>query len=307
MPFSRRLMLASGLVILASPGISRANSAPVRRRYVDGPFGQIHLRFARPADPARESQPPLACFHYSPGSSRMYQFLLPLLATDRLVMAFDTPGYGLSEAPTEQPAIADYAKALATAVKSLTDAPQIDVLGHLTGSFIAIEMAVAEPDFVRRVVLSRSPVFSEEMRTRGVTMFKDMHAQQQADPSGQYYMDSLKMGLDQLKPGDPLEYAMGVYTDSLLAGNNWVFGEVAAFSFRADVQMPKMTQPVLYITWTREFMGTGEPFGGDETWEGGLQIIPNVSTVDIAGLGDWVWQDHPNVLAGHVLSFLNGN
>ena len=236
----------------------------------------------------------------------MYHYILPLLAKDRLVMAFDTPGYGNSDPPSEQPTIADYANALILAIKNLTDAPQVDVLGHLTGSFIAIEMAVAQPEFVRRVVLSRSPVFSEEMRARGISMFKEMHAQQQAEPSGQHYVESLETTLNRRQPGDPLEYSMGVYTDSLLAGTNWVFGEVAAFSFRADQQMPKIRQPVLYITWTREYAGAGQPFGGDETWEGGLSLIPNVNTADIAGLGDWVWQEHPSAIADLVIPFLNG-
>ena len=236
----------------------------------------------------------------------MYQFILPLLAKDRLVMAFDTPGYGNSDPPSEQPAINDYAEALVSAIKQLTDAQNIDVLGHLTGSFIAIDMAVTHPNYVRRVVLSRSPVFSEEMRTRGIAMFKDLHAQQQADPTGQYFIESLQTTLNRLKPGDPLAHAIGVYTDSLMSGKDWVFGEVAAFSFRADVQMPKITQPVLYITWTREYAGAGQPFGGDETWKGGLQLIPNVSARDIAGLGDWVWQEHPSAIADLVLPFLNG-
>lgn len=304
---TRRIILGMPLALALVSSRAEAQAPIVKRRYVDGPYGQIHLRIARPADTALETEPPLACFHYSPGSSRMYATILPLLAKNRMVMAFDTPGYGNSDVPPEQPDIADYAQALAAAIKTLTNGRQVDVLGHLTGSFIAIDLAVLFPEMVRKVVLSRSPVFSEETRTRGAAMFRQMNAQRATDTKGQYLIDNLEMSLGTRLPEEPLDRVVWTFVDSLLAGEDWVFGEIAAFSYRADVQMPKITQPTLYLTWTRDYAGAGSAFGGEETWEGGKYIIPNVTVQALTGLGLDAWQKDAAVIADHVLGFLNAS
>jgi len=301
---SRRSLLAATVASLL-PTWTLAADVNITRRYVQGPYGQIHVRIARPADSNAELQPPLACFHFSPGSGRMYAPLLPYLAQDRLVMAFDTPRYGNSDPPPEQPWISDYATALAAAIRKITDAPQVDVMGQLTGSLTSIELAVKRPDLVRRVVLSRSPVFTEETRVNGVAEMKRRHAERLVDPKAQYVTDRLEGGLGNLADGDPPERYLGAFIDSLLPGHNWVYGEVAAFSYRADLNMPKITQPTLFITWIEEDADEGGDFGGLSEWTRGRDIIPNVTPLNITGLGRWPWQEHPGVIAGHVLSFLN--
>jgi pimeloyl-ACP methyl ester carboxylesterase len=302
---SRRSVVVSAGALALLAKSAQANGVTIRRRYVDGPYGQIHVRIARPDDPARETAPPLACFHYSPGSSRMYADILQHLAANRMVMAFDTPGYGNSDAPSEQPYIDDYARALAGAVRQLTDARQIDVLGHLTGSFIAIDLAVLFPGVVRRVVLSRSPVFDQDTRDRGASLFRQIAAQRATDTEGRYLVENLEMSLGTRLPNEPLDRVVGTYVDSLLAGEDWVFGEIAAFSYQADLQMAKITQQTLYLTWTRDYAGAGAAFGGEETWEGGKFIIPNVTVQELTGLGLDAWQKDAAMIADHVLTFLD--
>lgn len=306
MPLTRRTMIASAVAFgsTAASG-ALATEVVVKRRYVDGPYGQIHVRIARPVDFARETQPPLACFHYSPGSGRLYDPLLPYLATDRMVMAFDTPGYGFSDAPSEQPYVPDYARALASAIGGLTEGKQVDVFGELTGSLIAVELSVSRPDLVRRVILSRSPVFTGKTRSNGVAEMLRRHAERKEDMTAQYLVDRLKRGLGNLGPDDPPERYIGGYIDSVLPGHNWVYGEVAAFSYRADLNMPKITQPVLFLTWIEDEDEEGGIFGSLDEWTRGAEIIPDVTRLNITGLGNWPWQNHPDVISAHVLAFLN--
>lgn len=308
---TRRTFLASTLIPAVLPTAASADSGKdgviIKRRYIDGPYGQIHVRVARPKDRSDERQPPLACFHYSPGSGRLYDPLLPYLAKDRLVMAFDTPGYGFSDAPTEQPYVQDYAQALAGAVESIVGGQQVDVFGQLTGSLIGIELAVSRPDLVRKVVLSRAPVFTEESRTNGVAEMLKRHAERKKDMSAQYLIDRLKRGLGNLGPNDPPERYLGAFIDSALPGHNWVYGEVAAFSYRADLNMPKITQPVLFMTWFEEDAEEGGDFGSMSEWTRGAEIIPNVTPLNINGLGRWPWQEHPEVISKHVLDFLDNS
>jgi pimeloyl-ACP methyl ester carboxylesterase len=114
------LRVAGIALMLCLSGPTRASEAAtptVQRQYVNGPYGQIHVRIARPASRSAERHPPLVCFHYTPGSSRMYAALLPHLATDRVVIAVDTPGYGGSDAPAAQPTLAEYAVAITAGLK----------------------------------------------------------------------------------------------------------------------------------------------------------------------------------------------
>lgn len=307
MPLTRRFFVASSLTALSSKSFAATGKdVQIQRLYVDGPYGQIHLRLARPSVPGAETRPPLACFHYSPGSGRLYDPLLPYLARDRMVMAFDTPGYGNSAPPPEQPYISDYAQALAGAIEALADGQAVDVMGQLTGSLVAVEMAVTRPDLVRRAVLSRAPVFTEETRVNGVAEMKRRHAERLVDPKASYLTERLARGLGRLNEGDPPERYLGAFIDSMLPGHNWVYGEVAAFSYRADLNMPKITQPVLFITWIEEDAAEGGDFGGLMEWTRGAEIIPNATRLNLTGLGNWPWIEHPDVISGHVTTFLDG-
>lgn len=306
MPLTRRFFVTSSLLAMSSKSFAEVDKhVHVQRLYVDGPYGQIHLRLARPVDANAETQTPLACFHYSPGSGRLYDPLLPYLARDRMVMAFDTPGYGNSDPPPAQPYIPDYARALAGAIEGLAGSDKVDVFGQLTGSLIAVEMAVSRPDLVRRIVLSRAPVFTEMTRVNGVAEMKRRHAERLVDPKATYLTERLTRGLDNLADGDPPERYLGAFIDSMLPGHNWVYGEVAAFSYRADLNMPKITQPTLFITWIDEGAEEGGDFGALREWTRGAEIIPNATRLNLTGLGNWPWIEKPEIISRHVRTFLD--
>lgn len=303
MTLSRRLLLGSVLSIAAQPAFAADNDVRIRRVYVDGPYGQIHARVAHPAT-GPEPKTPLACFHHSPGSGRLYDPLLPHLAKDRLVIAFDTPGYGNSDHPNKQPMISDYVDAIGVALEELVPGKQVDVMGQLTGSLIAVDIAASRPDLVRRVVLSRSPVFTEETRINGVAEMLRRHADRKVDPKAEYLVDRLTRGLGRLAEGEPPERYIGAFIDSVLPGHNWVYGEVAAFSYRADLNMPKISQPTLFITWLEDDAEDGE-FGRISEWTRGAEIIPNVTALNLNGLGNWPWQENPDIISNHVTNFLD--
>jgi len=156
---SRRSTLASGALTAASlalPRHGRTQGAKpaLRRKYVDGPFGQIHLRVT--AGPKTDSIPVL-CLHTAPLSGAMFDTLLSALGEHRHAVAPDLPGYGDSDAPTGPPAIEQYASAMASVLAS-EQTTQTDVLGYGTGASVALALARAEPERIRRVVLVEPPV-----------------------------------------------------------------------------------------------------------------------------------------------------
>ena len=138
---------------------SKSSAAPVairtRRTYFDCQFGQLHVRTAFPSSGGFDEQVTLFCLHPSEGSSRGFDRLLAEMAHDRSVYAPDLPGFGESD-PAPSFASADAARAVSDLATDLR-LRRIDVLGVGFGAAVALELAAARPDLVRRLVLAAVP------------------------------------------------------------------------------------------------------------------------------------------------------
>jgi pimeloyl-ACP methyl ester carboxylesterase len=130
----------------------------IHRRYIDGPFGQIHLRLAG-------AGAPLLLLHQSPLSGAMFDAVLPRLAAAGFAcVAADTPGFGQSDVPAEEVGIAGYARAMVVVLDAL-GWPRAHVLGHHTGASIAAALAVAAPERIDRLVLNGLALLNDEERS----------------------------------------------------------------------------------------------------------------------------------------------
>jgi pimeloyl-ACP methyl ester carboxylesterase len=134
------------------------NAVPLRRGFVDVGPAQVHYRHG--GDGARGV--PLVMLHASPGSSRQLVDLASLLAVDRRVLAPDTAGNGDSD-PLDMPtpAIADLAGHALAALDKLIDGP-FDLYGSHTGASIAMEIALAAPTRVRRLVIDGMGLYAAD-------------------------------------------------------------------------------------------------------------------------------------------------
>jgi pimeloyl-ACP methyl ester carboxylesterase len=146
------------------PPRSEFRGAAVTRAFQALPWGDMHLRQA--AGPAAGgAAPPLLLLHGGPGSSAGLLPLLQAAAGSRPVLTPDLPGLGDSAPLAEaEPEIADYADAMV----SLLDARglvQVDVYGQHTGAQIGLELALRQPERVRRIVLDGLALFAEEEKT----------------------------------------------------------------------------------------------------------------------------------------------
>jgi pimeloyl-ACP methyl ester carboxylesterase len=124
--------------------------------YVDCRFGQLHLHTAFPSSGGFDELTPLVCLPPATQSGRIFRPLLGELGNDRSVYAPDLPGCGESDAPYEPAGIHDQAAAVTDLLDSLR-LRQVDVVGYHSGSLAAVELALARPDQVRRVVLIGVP------------------------------------------------------------------------------------------------------------------------------------------------------
>ncbi len=142
---------------MAKPPKISASSIAVRTRraYFDFQHGQLHVRTAFPSTGGFDEQVTLFCLHGGETSSRSFARLLPEIADVRSVYAPDLPGCGESD-PSPNGTVSEAAGAVADLAADLR-LRQIDLLGVNTGAAVALELAAAKPDLVRRVVMVGMP------------------------------------------------------------------------------------------------------------------------------------------------------
>jgi len=141
--------------VAKQPKMTAPTIVRTRRAYFDCRFGQLHVRTAFPTTGGFDEGVTLLCLHPSDLSSRTFHRFLPEIADDRSVYAPDLPGCGESD-PAPSMNLKDGAAAVADLVKDLR-LRQIDVLGFGFGAGVALELAVARPELVRRLVLVAAP------------------------------------------------------------------------------------------------------------------------------------------------------
>ena len=89
--------------------------------------------------------PALALLHASPCSAKVMRPLLPVFGERFTCLAFDTPGFGLSDKlPDPAPDIEDFADALAATLDAL-GVEQVATYGRHTGASIGVEFAARYP------------------------------------------------------------------------------------------------------------------------------------------------------------------
>ena len=122
----------------------------MKRRYVDVPYGQVHVA------EAGEGRP-VVLLHQTPRSGDEFAEVLPLLGRRWRAIAVDLPGMGASSPRPEGASIEGYADGVLGALDAL-GLDVFDLVGHHTGGVVAVEIAACVPDRVRRLVLSSTPL-----------------------------------------------------------------------------------------------------------------------------------------------------
>jgi haloacetate dehalogenase len=121
------------------------------------------LREHVPADPDTATGTPLLLLHGVPETSTSWAALAPRLATGRRVLAPDLPGLGSSTypGPYDVPSLVGELGAL---VEAEVPGGRVDVVGHDWGGALALALAGARPDLVRRLVVANAPYRSVPVR-----------------------------------------------------------------------------------------------------------------------------------------------
>ena len=198
----------------------------IRRQFIDGPFGQVHIRIRQVEGSAHR---PLVCLHQSPKSSREFVKLMGAI-TDRTVVAIDNPGHGESDLPPSEAeaTIENYARS-AWAVVDALSLGRVDLLGHHTGAKVATEMAWQRPEDVGAIVMVSALVLSPEETDQFRSQFQPVPL----DEAGTRFAKMWAASVQHRGPGVSLEDLAASFAENLRAGEAYEWGHQAAFAYNA--------------------------------------------------------------------------
>lgn len=278
--------------------MSRDNAmSTVTRAYAPSRFGQIHYRIAMPAEAT--SAPPLLCLHQTPTNGGDWMPVLPTLGETRVVIAADTPGYGMSDAPPAPVRIEDFAAIMAQlmtdlAASGIIPAGPFDVLGYHTGSVIATELARTLPARVRRLVLFGLAAFPAETRAAMLATLPEMFP---APDATLRHVETLWSAIGQLSDPRvaPLDRHLSM-AECLRTGARMAWGYDAVFRYDFLGAMPQVTQPVLVMN------------PEDDLWDVTAQtaaLFPHGERFDLPGVQHGVLAIEHDRIVARIEAFLD--
>ena len=246
MAMDRRTLMAASTVVAAFAATSvKAENAPTgkfKRAYVDGPYGQIHYRYVKPA---KATKTPIVCLHASPLSGILYENWIEEMGKDRNAFAPDTPGYGSSDTPPQPVQIPDFGRAIIKFMDEM-NITQTDIMGYHTGSFTAIEMAKTFPKRIRKVVLISAPIFTDEelAKLRASNVRPAPSFEQMLDTTLQNVRKNGK-GMFTDVPTDDRYWDISLERMRHYRTSSWGFA--AAFNYDLKAAIGQVAQPILVL------------------------------------------------------------
>lgn len=197
----------------------------IRRQFVDADYGQMHMRVAGAPSDKRA----LLCLHQSPKSSREFINFMPLAATDRQVIAIDSPGHGESDIPENPIGIEGYAREIWSAIDAL-GLKNIDIVGYHTGSLVGAEMAAQRPKSVGGIVMISATVLTPEEDAAFAAQFEPVPL----DEAGTRFSNMWAKCIKYRGKGVSLENLAFLMAEYLRAGDDYERGHQAAFQYTAQ-------------------------------------------------------------------------
>ncbi|QBM75125.1 alpha/beta hydrolase [Sphingomonas sp. AAP5] len=240
------IAIALGLATLSAAGDASPGTRPEAtsyRAYVDGRWGQVHVRVAGPAN-----GPTVVLVHKMVWSSIEFSKAQPWLAARGIrSIAVDLPGYGLSDSPAAQPSAEDYADDLLPILDHFK-ARKAVMVGANTGATLVTAFALRHPTRTAAVVLDGPPVFEGEAQKEALA---EPEFDRTARPGGATLVARWNeiAALAKKNGGLSDEAIQTGILQFFQAGPHYLWGHQAIFSYPLRPALARLTGPVLLLTY----------------------------------------------------------
>jgi pimeloyl-ACP methyl ester carboxylesterase len=218
-------------------------SSRIERRFVPTKRARIHVAMIGSGEA-------LLLLHQTPRSWDEFRDALPLLGRHYRAIAMDTVGFGDSDAlPTGEDSIESWASCAFYLLDELGLASAA-LVGHHTGSAIAIEMAAARPERVRALVLS-APPYVDAARRAAVAAGKKIIDETSPNSDGRHLLELWQMR-QPFYPPDDIELLDRFVIDALKAGRLAAEGHRIVNRYVMETRLPLVRCPTLVIAPTSD-------------------------------------------------------
>ncbi len=238
----------------------------VRKGYVDTRFGQVHYYRSG------ESGPLLFLFHETALSGNEFERTLPLLGEKCRAIAFDTPGYGMSDPPPAPLDMDGLSARLLEAIEAFGDGPCI-LAGAHTGSSIAIDLASKQLRHrVTHVVLTGLALLTPEE----VEVFRRIIGTPEIDREGQFLMTEWQKRLQRWGADtDPEDLLWGA-VEQLRVYKRFAWAFEAVFSHDAEAALRNLACPLLFLVGEHDSLVESDKRASKLVAGSELRILPGL-------------------------------
>jgi pimeloyl-ACP methyl ester carboxylesterase len=262
----------------------------IQRAYTTSRYGQMHYRTAG----TDSGKPVLVLLHQNPSSSFEYEALIRACGADRQVIAFDTPGYGMSDAPPAPPGIPGYAAAFSDALDALCLTGPLDCYGFHTGTLHTIELALLRPDLIGRIALTGIPMYPLEGRAAKLADALNYPA---IDEEGEVIKALLAnlwtYVVTNRDPAVPLDKAVLNFADKakVLHRFTWAYKGVWEYDYS---RLPEVTQPALLLQPAEDIAAISRTAAA---------LLPNCKVLDLPDLDRDIFDVAPERISDALRAF----
>lgn len=246
--------------------------------------GQIHYRFTL----KRSSDLPVVLLHQTASSSVMYEAVMKLLADTYWLVAPDTPGFGESFTPLEQPSIKTYANAIYEWLQTL-DIKECWLFGHHTGAAIAVQLVHEHPPLARKLILSGPPYLNEKQKQTLAAKVGPLRLQE----NGSHLINIWERILSR-EPDLPLPLVHRECLLTLQARNHYLAYQ-AVFEQDFAAQLKTIACPTLVMAGNLDTIA--------ESVEPTFNALPNAAMSMIPDAGTYICDQQPAVVAAILKEF----
>ena len=259
--------------------------------YIETKLGQVHGR------KYGESNKTIICLHPMPYSGGYYDtFCNDLVSqTDIAAISLDMLGYGQSSKIEEPISIEDYAFNVIEVLKSLKDSgvlsDEVTLLGFHTGSAIANEIAIHEPELIAKVIFVTYPFFDATKR--------EQLLESQTKGSIEESIDCLKgmweFSITNRSEGISIERAYENFIDQVKNMPVSWYGFYSMFNYPSEDRLPLLQHVPLIINDTSSLT---------EPTKIAMSLVHNSEYVELEDVKGGIFELNTDQIIGHVSRYL---